>query len=445
MTKEFQIKKILKQALKYSLADQTEILFIQNRINLTRFANSEIHQNVSTNNNFISIRVALGKKIGSASTNDFSLQALKRTIDRAILIAKFQKENPDFISLPKPTKIKKIKTFSLATVNCSPQKRAQMVKIIIDETEKKDLIASGALSIDVFKITVANSLGVFALFSQTQASLSTIIMGKNNSGYGEQTSWDINKINPQKVAKEAIAKILDDQSPIKIKPGIYPVFLEECAVAQILDYMNYLGFSGKAIEEERSFLSGKLGKKVLGENITIIDDGLNPSGLPMPFDFEGVGKKKVVLIEKGIFKNRVYDSLSAFKEGRDSTGHSLPQPNNLGAYPQNLFLKPGKLSKEKILKGIKKGIYITRFWYLNALHHNLLMTGMTRDGTFLIEDGKIVKPLKNLRFTQSFPQALSEAKAISRETKLITKATLFSGIVSPALLIKRFNFTGSTK
>lgn len=440
MIKKIQIKKILKQALKYSVADQTEILFIQNKINLTRFANSEIHQNISINNNSILIRVVLGKKIGAASTNDFSLQALKKTIDKAILIAKFQKENPHFVSLPKPTKIKKIKTFSLATANCSPQKMAQMVKIIINEAEKKNLIASGAFSTGIFKIIVANSLGVFAFFSQTQASLSTIIMGKNNSGYGEQISWDINRINPQKVAKEAIAKILDDETPIEIKAGIYPVFLEESAVAQMLDYMNYLGFSGKAIEEERSFLSGKLEKKVLGENITIIDDGLNLSGLPMPFDFEGVGKKKVVLIEKGIFKNRVYDSLSAFKEGKASTGHSLPQPNNLGAYPQNLFLKPGKLSKEKILKGIKKGIYITRFWYLNALHHNLLMTGMTRDGTFLIENGKILKSLKNLRFTQSFPQALSEVKAISRETKLATQ-----GIVSPALLIKRFNFTGSTK
>ncbi len=440
MLQKSQIKKILKQALRYSLAKQTEILVIQVSSNLTRFANSEIHQNISQDNNSILVRTIFGKKIGSASTNDFSLKAIKKTIDKAILIAKFQKENLDFVSLPCPVKIKKIKLFSFATANCAPQKRAQMVKTIIEKAEKKNLIASGALSTNAYQITVANSLGVFTSFSQTLASLSTVIMGKNNSGYAEQTSWDINKINPQKAAQEAINKVLDDQAPIEIKPGIYSVFLEEYAVAGMLNYMAYLGFSGKAIEEGRSFLSGKLNKKVLGKNITIIDDGLSSRGLPMPFDFEGVRKKKVILIKNGIFKNRVYDSFSAYREGKISTGHSLPQPNDLGAFPQNLFLKNGKIGKEQMIKKIKKGIYVTRFWYLNAHHHNLLMTGMTRDGVFLIENGKITKPLKNLRFTQSFPKALSEVAAISLETKLTGE-----NIVCPALLIKRFNFTGSTE
>ncbi|MBA4320496.1 MAG: TldD/PmbA family protein [Flavobacterium sp.] len=435
------IKKILNQALSYSKVDQTEILFSKSNVNLTRFANSEIHQNISKENNSISVRVVLDKKIASVGFNDFSLNSIKKAIGKAVLITKFQKQDLSFISLPKPAKIKKINSFNKATADCSPYKRAQIIKKIVDLANEKNLIVSGALSTSAYEITCANSLGIFSYFPQTLAEISITITGaKNNSGYADFISININDIKPEKIAKQAIDKALLNENPVKIKPGIYEVFLEEYAVANILEYMAYLGFSGKAIEENRSFLSGKLGKKVLGKNIFIWDDGLDKRGIPMPFDFEGAAKKKVVLIKNGIFKNRVYDSYSAHKEGKVSTGHSLLQPNSIGAYPQNLFMKNGKIPKEKILKTIKKGIYITRFWYFNALHPNLLMTGMTRDGTFLIENGKITKPLKNLRFTQSFPKALSNVKTISKETKLCS-----SNIVCPAIKIGKFNFTSQTE
>lgn len=439
MLQEIQIKKILNYVLDYSKADQTEVLFFGGKNSLTRFANSQIHQNISKENAEISIRAVLDKKIGVASCNDLSEESLKKTTDSALLIAKLQKPDKDFVSLPKPTKIKQIKSYVKATADCTALKRAKIVKQAIDETKKYNFDASGALSTSSSQIAAANSLGIFCYYPQTSCSFTLIVSGENSSGYADFTSMDIKKIKPRILAKSACLKALKSKYPQELKPGIYEVFLEENAVNTMLDYMAYLGFTGKNIEEGKSFLSNKQGKKVLGKNITIWDNGLDSQGIPMPFDFEGVGKKKVVLIKNGVLKNRVYDSYSAYKQGKISTGHALPSPNTFGAYPTNLFMKNGQSSKANMLKKIKNGIYVTRFWYVNAHHHNLLMTGMTRDGTFLIENGKITKPVKNLRFTQSIVEALSNVSEISKQTKLIG-----SNIV-PALRIEKFNFTGQTE
>ncbi|MEK7202696.1 MAG: TldD/PmbA family protein [Patescibacteria group bacterium] len=433
------VKKLLNKVLNYSKADQTEVLFFCGKNSLTRFANSQIHQNITKENAEISVRVIVDKKIGVASTNDLSDESLKKTVDSALLIAKFQKPDKDFVSLPKPTKIESLKSYVKTTADCSPEKRALLVKEAINETKKYNLKASGALSTSFSQIAVANSLGVFCYYPETLCSFSLVVLSKNSSGYADFTGLDIEKIKPKILAKEACLKAIKSKDPQEIKSGIYEVFLEEYAVSEMLGYMAYLGFTGKNIEQGKSFLSNKQGKKVLGKNITIWDDGLDKQGIPTPFDFEGAGKKKVVLIKNGVFKNRVYDSYGAYKQGKISTGHALAAPNTFGAYPCNLFMKNGKSAKAKMLKKIKKGIYVTRFWYINAHHHNLLMTGMTRDGTFLIENGRITKPIKNLRFTQSIVEALSNVSGISKETKLIGSSRV------PALRIKKFNFTGQTK
>jgi predicted Zn-dependent protease len=212
----------------------------------------------------------------------------------------------------------------------------------------------------------------------------------------------------------------------------------------MLTRISDLGCNGKAYHEGRSFMSGKLGKKVMGENVTIWDDGLDRRGLVCPFDFEGAPKQKVEIIKNGIAKNVVYDSYQALKEGKKNTGHALPAPSILGPLACNLFMKEGKYSKNEMKKSIKKGIWVTRFWYTNILHHKLLnMTGMTRDGTFLIENGEIVGGLKNLRFTQSIPEAFCNIQMIGKDVKI--QDSWFLGNVVPALKIKDFNFTGVTQ
>lgn len=441
---EKNIKKIADKILKYSKARQTEVVISGGIFSLTRFARNCIHQNVSYDNWRISVRVILGKKIGVASTNIIDSQSLKEVVDQAIEIAKNQKEDPNFQSLPRPKPISKIKCFYDDTAGYTPEKKANKVKIIIDKAKENKLISSGSFIINITEQAVVNSLGIFAYCPSTYSSISTIFMSDSSSGFADQISRNARDLNAEELANKACDKTQKSKKPIEIKPGKYTVILEEPAVNEMLMRISDLGCNGKAYHEGRSFISGKLGKKVMGENVTIWDDGLDEKGLVSPFDCEGVPKSKVEIIKNGIACNVVYDSYHALKYKKKNTGHALCAPNPLGPLAYNLFMKEGKYSKEQMLASIKEGIWITRFWYNNILHHKLLnMTGMTRDGTFLIKGGEIVSGIKNLRFTQSIPEAFSNIEMISRNWKV--QDSWIEGNVVPALKIKDFNFTGGTE
>ena len=215
----------------------------------------------------------------------------------------------------------------------------------------------------------------------------------------------------------------------------------------MLFFLGYMGMGALSVQEGRSFMCGKIGERVTGDKVTIWDDGLDPRGLPLPFDFEGMPKQKVMLIEKGIAKNVVYDSATAAKEpGKKSTGHSLPAPNTQGPLPINLFMEPGKSTKEEMLASTDRGIWVTRFHYTNVLHPvKTVITGMTRDGTFLIEKGKITRPLKNLRFTQSILEALSNVEMLTSTLKVVKDDWNALGTTVPAIKVRNFRFTGGTE
>jgi predicted Zn-dependent protease len=182
--------------------------------------------------------------------------------------------------------------------------------------------------------------------------------------------------------------------------------------------------------------------------VTIYDDGLDPEGLQIPFDFEGLPKKKVVFLEEGVAKEVTYDSFTAGREGKRSTGHGLLPPNTEGPVPLNLFMRGGESSLEEMIRSVRKGIYVTRFHYTNVVEPmRAVITGMTRDGTFFIEEGEIKSPVKNLRFTESILTALSRASAISRERRVCSEGTVYSrrfvtGTVAPAIKVDGFNFSG---
>jgi PmbA protein len=220
------------------------------------------------------------------------------------------------------------------------------------------------------------------------------------------------------------------------------VVLEEAAVAEMLDYVGFIGFSALAVQEGRSFM--RLGEQITGANISIYDDGYDPRGFPMAFDFEGVPKRRVDLIKDGVAHAVVYDSYTAGREpGRQSTGHALPAPNTYGPLPLNLVLAPGRTPKADLIKGIKRGLWVTRFHYVNIVHPlQTVLTGMTRDGTFLIEDGVITRPVKNLRFTQSVLDALRHAEPADT---LKLQKSFFGGTLAPALRIEGFNFSSATE
>jgi predicted Zn-dependent protease len=277
------------------------------------------------------------------------------------------------------------------------------------------------------------------------------MMSDGASGYANFVSRNIEDIDVKRTSEEAAEKCLRSKNPREIEPGEYEVILEGYAVSDLLLFLGHLGFGALSVQEGRSFMSNKFGQKITGENITIWDDGLNPESFAVPFDFEGVPKKKVILIEKGIAENVVYDSYTAGKEGKNSTGHALPLPNTCGPMPLNLFLKNGEATKEEMISSTKRGLLVTRFHYTNVVEPmKTIITGMTRNGTFLIEEGKIKGPVKNLRFTESVLKALSRVSMISKETKLASEGTIYgrrfaTGSVVPAIKVDKFNFSGATQ
>ncbi len=446
-----EILRILKKTLKHSPADQSEVLLITEDSSLTRFANSSIHQNVAEENATLSVRVIFGKKIGSASTNVINDESLKKVVDKAVEIAKLQKENPDFVSLPERKKIREINTFFPATAAYSPAQRAEGVQLVVKTGARHDLSAFGAYSNGTVELGVANSRGIEAYTVFTDAFLNVIMMSNGASGYANSVSRNIEDIDPGKIAGEAAEKCLGSKDPREIEPGEYEVILEGYAVSDLLLFLGHLGFGALAVQEVRSFMCNKFGKRITGENITIWDDGLNPESFAVPFDFEGVPKEKVILVEKGIAKNVVYDSYTAAKEKRNSTGHALPSPNTHGPMPLNLFLQSGEATKEEMISSTKRGILVTRFHYTNVVEPmKTIITGMTRNGTFLVEEGKIKSPVKNLRFTESILKALSNVSMICREGKLASEGTIYerrfaTGSVVPAIKVDKFNFSGVTQ
>jgi predicted Zn-dependent protease len=441
------MQSIAKRVLGFSEADQTEVLVFGKDEQLTRFAKNTIHQNVAEADVSVRVRSVFGKKTGVASGNDLGDEALKKVVQSAQTVARFQQDNPDFLSLPEPQAAQKLDAYFEATAACSPEIRAQGAAAICALSRENELEAAGAFSTAVDELAVANSLGVEAYHRRTIAHIVTVIMGQNSSGYASADALDVSRLDPEAIGREAIDKALRSRDPVDIEPGDYTVILEENAVADMVSTLGYLGFDALSVQEGRSFMNDNFGKKITGENITIWDDGYDLRGLALPFDYEGVPKQKVILIDKGVAAGVVYDSFTAGREtGKRSTGHSLPAPNTWGPYPMNLFMNTGEATKDQMLSSTKRGIWVTRFHYTNPVHAvKTVLTGMTRDGTFLIENGELTRPLKNLRFTQSILEALGGVEMLGSDVKLIKSDWENFATCVPAVKIKGFRFTGTTE
>ncbi len=444
MVGEAELKRIADTALSASMAEQTEVLVLSTHSALTRFANNYIHQNVEQQDTDVRIRVVSGRKIGVAGTNDTSDDALRRAVERATEMARHQKPNEDFRSLPGPRPIASANAWSEATARCGPEERAHVAGLICGAAVKAGLIAAGAFRTAAAEMAVANSLGVWAYHRDTMAGVNTVIMGETSSGHAERVAMDVGEIDGDAVSREAVDRALRSADPVAVEPGDYEVVFLPYAVADILDFFAYLSFGAQAFQEKRSFMSGRIGERVMGENITIWDDGLSPDTIAQPFDFEGVPKQPVTFIEDGIARGVVWDSYTAGKEGRESTGHALPAGNTFGPVPSNMLLRPGAATLDDMIADVKRGILVSRFWYTRPVHPlNVIITGMTRDGTFLIENGKITKPVKNLRFTQGYVEALNNVDLIGRDTMLCQAIAGVSRV--PALKIRKWSFTGATQ
>jgi len=433
----------------HSTADETEVVFVGNDSGLTRYANSYIHQNVYESNNRVLFRTVLGKRVGVASCNSLVLADLRKTLADSIEIARQQRENPIFPGLPKPAKYKALETFDEATARFSPNDRAKAVKKVIAESNRKKFTMAGSLSTECGEIAVINSHGVEAYQPISSASINMIAMSDTSSGYAAGTSRRVSDIDFTTLARIAVGKCDQSQNPRQTEPGEYEVILEPPAVGEMLEWINYVGLGAKPFVQKTSFLSGRIGRKITSDKVTLYDNALDTRSAAFPFDFEGVPKKKVPFIEKGVAKGVVYDRAWAKKGGKKSTGHAITADDAAeGAFALNIFMAPGKVKREKMISAVKRGILVTRFHYINGLidTRNMVLTGMTRDGTFLIENGEIVGGLKNLRFTDSFMRAFKSTVAMSKETECID--SWWSGVgcmTVPAVHLGSFRFSGKTE
>ena len=434
---------LTERVLERCQAEQAEVVFYHYDNALTRFANNIIHQNVAERQSLLTLRTFLGKRLGIARTTDLSQEGLKRLVDRALTTARAVPGNPQLPPFPHPSPVASVADYQLRTAEMSPEQRASAVAVVCHLAEEKGLNAAGAFSTGSHTMVVANSQGVRAQASWTLAQLSTVVHSDTSSGYAERLAVDAGEIDAEQVAGEALERAVKSQGAREAPPGSYEVVLEPYAVSDILDFLAMLGFSALAIQEGRSFMAGRLGQRVAGENISIWDDGLNSSGVPMPFDYEGVPKQRVDFITRGVATSPCYDTLTASKEGKSSTGHALPLGQTFGPMPTNLFLQAGESSRQEMIASVKRGLLVTRFWYTRVVHPlRVVMTGMTRDGTFLIENGEIVGPVRNLRFTHSYLEALNSVEGISRETQLLRTGLSFNRV--PLLYIGQWQFTGAT-
>jgi len=431
-----------------SRATETEVLALEQDEDLTRFANNCIHQNVTERNIQITVRSVIGTKVGIAVSNDPRPDSLRALTARAFEAARLQPDNPEFKGLPEPQAVQRVAAFDTLVAECSPEERAKRVSVICRRATAASCSAAGSLTTSALSIGVANSKGVFAEHRSTLADLSTVITGDNSSGWAQRTGWRLDSLEPELLADEALSKVRLGKDPVDFEAGEYPVILDPYATADILEMLAFDSMGALAVQEGRSWMNGRLGQRIMAESVSIIDDGLSTQSIPWPFDFEGVPKKVVPVVASGVAMTPVYDSFTAGREeGKQSTGHGTPPSpqGRFGPAPMNLFLRPGSATLDDMIRSTKLGLYITRFWYTRTVHpRDAVVTGMTRDGTFVVRDGEIAHAVKSLRFTQSYVEALKSTEAIGSSPVLLRSA--LGGATSvPALKSGQFRFTSSTR
>ena len=427
-------------------ATQAEAVVMSTSNALTRFANNEIHQSVAEDDTIVNLRFVQGQRIGVASANRHDDDSLRHLAESAAATARLQPEQEWFESLPEPAPTPLVDgAFAVTTAEADPGVRADAAAAVIAAAEGVGAQAFGMVGTESESLSVVNSLGIRVSEPRTRALVLTVMMGSGgSSGYAQQVAVDIGDIDASSLGHEAAERTAAMRDAIELPAGDYPVVLDSYAVMDIALWLGLVGFGAQDVQEQRSFYQP--GKVVASPLISLSDDAMEPSGAPASFDYEGVAKQRVSLIEAGACAEIVHDTKTAAHDGRRSTGHALPAPNPWGPYPLNLTMAGGETPRDELIGGLERGLLVTRFHYTNVVHpKQVKVTGMTKDGLFLVEDGRITAPVRNLRFTQSYLDALAAVEAVSIERRTIDGDDMLGTIVVPSLRIASFSFTGTTE
>ncbi len=451
MKGETAIRKLAERVFAAAEADETELLFFGLEERLTRFANNVIHQNVAETDEAVTVRAAVGKRVGVATTRDLSDEGLERVAEAAVAGARLQPEDPDYPGLSGPVTVEPADAFDEQTAAYTPADRARDVGVVCRRAEEAGVNSSGAFRTAVHEFGVANSHGLFVYHQATMADLTTVVMSDGGAGYAAGASWKVGEVDVPALGAEAVGRALRDRNPQPLAPGVYPVVLEPYAVIDIVAFMGQTA-GAMAVAEGRSWMIGREGEQTLSPLVSIWDDGRDPAGWPLPFDFEGMPRQRVGIVRQGVVGGVVTDRRWAKKMGRPLTGHALPaahpsspwlKASGAGPLPLHLAMEAGKHTVEEMIAATERGLYVTRFHYTRVVHpREAVITGMTRDGLFLIENGEITTPVRNLRFTQSYVEALAGVEMVGREVHCERPG--YSVVRAPALKLSAFHFTGAT-
>jgi PmbA protein len=442
---------LAERAVAAAEGDGVEAVVQAERSGFARFAGSEVHQPTLIENVSVFVRVIRGNRVGAAAANRVDDDGLRDLALRAGEAAEAAPEDPDLPPLAGASRLPEVEGNDAETTALGPADQAQLAAEAIDgagETPVYGFFTSGTAT-----VAVVTSAGFAGEQTSTDATALALAATDGASGYAEQTSWAVREVDPAAVASRAAELAGRTTNADELAPGTYRAVLGPYAVGELLQYFAFDTFSGLALIEERSYLSGKLGERCFDEKVSIADDALDPQGLPKQFDFEGVPKQRVPLVENGVLRSAVWDSASAARAGgsQSSTGHAPPPAfRRWGPLTFALSVAGGEAeSVDELVELVGDGIYITRLHYLGIVEPRQgILTGMTRDGTFRIRDGKLAEPLVNLRFTVAVPDVLADVPGLTRETTLANEAAFYDerfayGALVPALATARFDVTGN--
>ncbi|HWB86717.1 MAG TPA: TldD/PmbA family protein [Bryobacteraceae bacterium] len=422
---------------------EIEIILAGSNQALTRFANSAIHQNVAERTTHLSVRPMIDGRTARAGTNRLDAEAIRQVVEEAVAITRLTEADAEMLPLASAAPYDPVDRHFEGTANATPEERAQAVAEAIAAVECEHQTAAGIYSTDESVFALMNSRGISAWYAETMARFSITAMARDSSGWAKASACNHAHLNPPDLARAASRKAAGSCSPRELPPGRYTVILEPAAVLDLVGQM-FGDFSATAIRDGRSFLTDRIGKKLFGENITIHDDAWHPLQAGAPFDGEGVPRTRLTLVDQGVVREIAYSRQAAHAAGAAPTGHGYPLPNEYGESPANIVIEGGSASVEEMVKSTSRGILVTRFWYIREVDpYEKMFTGMTRDGVFLVEDGRITAGLRNFRFNQSLLELLSNAEMLSAPARVSGEEAF--DMVVPAMKVRDFNFTDVTR
>ncbi|MBX2953569.1 MAG: TldD/PmbA family protein [Leadbetterella sp.] len=424
-------KKIIDKVLSYAKADETAVSLGGSKTGNIRYARNTVSTSGESTNLALAVTSVFGKRSGTATINEFDDESLEKTVRRAEEIARLAPENPEYVPMLGPQQYTEVKeTYADATAAINPEYRAKAALDSIEICKKKNLTSAGYLEDTTGFNAMGNSKGLFAYNRSTSVDFSVTVRTEDGlgSGYAIQDYNDARKLNAAASTEVAAQKALASKGALALEPGKYTVILEPVAAADLIQNM-MRSLDARNADEGRSFLSKKgggtrLGEKLFDERVTIYSDPTNPEIPQSGFVMDGRPREKTTWIEKGVVKNMAYSRFWAQKQGVKA----LPPPFGF-------IMEGGNESLADLIKGTKKGILVTRFWYIRAVDpQTLLYTGLTRDGTFYIENGKIKHPIKNFRFNESPVIMLNNVEAMGKPVRV-------NGSLIPPLKIRDFTFS----